>query len=624
MADGTIGVYASASRQAVRVLNGDGTVGTSGDWVQVSRLGSARRRGGHPNPARRTGGTPPIRPTTRSSWAATSPSLAGLVNLLYPGLPGHADRGAQRSSWPCSSPACPGSTTGDTKADLLRLNTASRRRRSRTLGALAGDLQGFPNGRRLADDVTDIEIRAVACGYGQILAGALGLCNFTPNDTLADGVDKNRGNFLSTFPYVAPPKPGLRAHGPPVGEEAREWGTGRHSWWLARLPSRSLWEAWSAASSPSVRPPRRPRLPGGARRAGALGAAGSIGAATVSGLEEQVSAHPEDAELLTRLGFAYQLRWRETADARSCRARRPRCDAPSGSAATTGRRSSASACSRSSGTTSARRWHTDGARSGCCRARRGRSASSATLWSSSAYGEAFRAFERMVELRPGLASYARVAYARELTGDRTGALVAMRLALDAAARQPEPTPRGARRAVSWGREGRPGRSRCARRARGLPGYPPPDRAGADREARGASGAHRRARREAIPTSQAVSLRRPPRSGRAAEPSREDSAPRWRSSTASCRRTACRSTSSPPSTAPTVGTHRARRSRLARRARADRPSIYGDDALAWSLARAGRREERCRSPTTRSASARRTRSCSSIAGSSRAVRETGTE
>ena len=45
----------------------------------------------------------------------------------------------------------------------------------------------------------------------------------------------------------------------------------------------------------------------------------------------------------------------------------------------------------------------------------------------------------MVSIRPSLASYARVAYARELTGDRSGALVAMRLALDTAAGQPEPS-----------------------------------------------------------------------------------------------------------------------------------------------------------------------------------------
>jgi len=54
------------------------------------------------------------------------------------------------------------------------------------------------------------------------------------------------------------------------------------------------------------------------------------------------------------------------------------------------------------------------------------------------YGEAFRTFDRMVSLRPGESSYARVSYARELRGDVPGAIAAMRLALDAAAGQPEP------------------------------------------------------------------------------------------------------------------------------------------------------------------------------------------
>ena len=39
------------------------------------------------------------------------------------------------------------------------------------LGVLAGEFAGFPNGRRLEDDVTDIELRAFACGYGDVLAG---------------------------------------------------------------------------------------------------------------------------------------------------------------------------------------------------------------------------------------------------------------------------------------------------------------------------------------------------------------------------------------------------------------------------------------------------------------------
>ncbi len=45
------------------------------------------------------------------------------------------------------------------------------------------------------------------------------------------------------------------------------------------------------------------------------GAAGGISSSTVTGLEEQVRGRPKDGALLTQLGFAYQLRWRETADA---------------------------------------------------------------------------------------------------------------------------------------------------------------------------------------------------------------------------------------------------------------------------------------------------------------------
>ena len=65
-------------------------------------------------------------------------------------------------------------------------------------GVLAKDLAGFPNGRRLADDVVDIELR--------VIAGAL----LTPEQggkqiPLGDGVDQNDKPFRSAFPYVALP-----------------------------------------------------------------------------------------------------------------------------------------------------------------------------------------------------------------------------------------------------------------------------------------------------------------------------------------------------------------------------------------------------------------------------------
>jgi tetratricopeptide (TPR) repeat protein len=55
------------------------------------------------------------------------------------------------------------------------------------------------------------------------------------------------------------------------------------------------------------------------------------------------------------------------------------------------------------------------------------------------YEQAFAAFDRMASLRPSLSSYARVSYARELLGNVAGAAAAMRLAVDAAVGQPEPT-----------------------------------------------------------------------------------------------------------------------------------------------------------------------------------------
>jgi len=91
--------------------------------------------------------------------------------------------------------AAPGTPAGPI-ADLLRLNTgvgptpqASRRR----LGLLAGDPAGYPNGRRVSDDVTDISLRAVA----GVLAGP------QYNYLLGDGVNTNDVPYQETFPYEA-------------------------------------------------------------------------------------------------------------------------------------------------------------------------------------------------------------------------------------------------------------------------------------------------------------------------------------------------------------------------------------------------------------------------------------
>jgi Domain of unknown function (DUF4331) len=214
-ANGIVGIYASANRPKIRILGGDGSVDTNGPMVQVSRLG---------NPLVNEVIIPLGK---KDRWNASDPKddsqfeqhylkpeLAGLVNFLYPGLPdtptdGRADLVAVLLTGVKLPDGSAFTFTGDTRADLLRLNTAiPPTANPNKLGVLAGDLQGFPNGRRLADDVTDIELRAVACGYGAALNGLLGLCNLSPNNIVGDGVDANENAFLPNFPYVAAPNQG--------------------------------------------------------------------------------------------------------------------------------------------------------------------------------------------------------------------------------------------------------------------------------------------------------------------------------------------------------------------------------------------------------------------------------
>jgi hypothetical protein len=84
--------------------------------------------------------------------------------------------------------------------EMLRLNLSiPPAAKPSRFGVLAGDVAGFPNGRRLADDVVDIELRVVA---GVLVPGF----NVVPNNQLGDGVDANDLPFLPFFPYVAPPQ----------------------------------------------------------------------------------------------------------------------------------------------------------------------------------------------------------------------------------------------------------------------------------------------------------------------------------------------------------------------------------------------------------------------------------
>ena len=102
--------------------------------------------------------------------------------------------------------AGPGSSPGPV-ADLLRLDTSvapTAKSSRKRLGLLAGDAAGFPNGRRVSDDVTDVALRVVAgvlCSSSCTSAGAA----FNPATVplLGDGVNTNDVAYQETFPYVA-------------------------------------------------------------------------------------------------------------------------------------------------------------------------------------------------------------------------------------------------------------------------------------------------------------------------------------------------------------------------------------------------------------------------------------
>ncbi|HET9233773.1 MAG TPA: DUF4331 family protein, partial [Candidatus Eisenbacteria bacterium] len=107
-----------------------------------------------------------------------------LVTVFLTGIPG------------VNQPA--GQTAG---CEMLRLNmTLPPSPAPNPFGVIAGDAAGFPNGRRLSDDVVDVALRVVAGGY--VLTPDF---NVAPNNQLGDGVDSNDMPLMPEFPYVALP-----------------------------------------------------------------------------------------------------------------------------------------------------------------------------------------------------------------------------------------------------------------------------------------------------------------------------------------------------------------------------------------------------------------------------------
>jgi hypothetical protein len=154
-----------------------------------------------------------------------APEVAKLLPILYPGVfPKLAAYNKPRADLAAilltgiPTGVIPGfqNFTGPTQADFLRLNMAIPPSSSpNPLGLVAGDAAGFPNGRRLIDDVVTVELRAIA-GLTIPLVDP----SFTPDGAaslVADGTSNTNLPLRNTFPYLGTPaggyqtKPGIPA-----------------------------------------------------------------------------------------------------------------------------------------------------------------------------------------------------------------------------------------------------------------------------------------------------------------------------------------------------------------------------------------------------------------------------
>ena len=221
----TIGIWTTASRQRVTLWDADrGENVTSGSFRQVSRLG---------NPLinevvigmgdkDRWNSLPPADDKQFAHYV-TQPGLAALLPVLYPGVFPNLDAlvksGKPRADLEAilmtGIPAgiIKGFTnfTGSVIADMLRLNTSiapTAPAKQSIFGLLGGDAGGFPNGRRIADDVVAIELRAIAGVTYPLIDpkfkpdGAAGL--------LTDGLTPASvsASPLGQFPYLGVPYSG--------------------------------------------------------------------------------------------------------------------------------------------------------------------------------------------------------------------------------------------------------------------------------------------------------------------------------------------------------------------------------------------------------------------------------
>jgi hypothetical protein len=217
-----LGVWGSAWRRKVRMADGGNSERSeAGPWVQVSRLG---------NPLVNEVLIPMAE---KDDWNAVAPSqenefleyfqrpqLANLLPVLYPkqfphleaftatradivailgtGIPAGIVEGFQNAS------------KKGVFADMLRLNVAvPPASKPNPLGLVGGDLAGFPNGRRVTDDITNVELKALAGATIPLVSKG-----YEPDAAVAaveQGITPSSSRTQATFPYAAKPHGGFQS-----------------------------------------------------------------------------------------------------------------------------------------------------------------------------------------------------------------------------------------------------------------------------------------------------------------------------------------------------------------------------------------------------------------------------
>jgi len=227
--DPVIGVWATTDRASITTRAASGESVASGEFVQVSRLGNPLVNE-VVIPANLKDAFNALAPQNDATVEAAvakvlNPEVPYLLNAIY-GLDIPETPRNDLQAIYLTGLAGLNQPAEVQPAELLRLNTSIEpAAEPNRLGVLAGDNQGFPNGRRLADDVVDISLQAVAGAVSVDENGAPTGVSIVEPLAGGDAVDANQVEFSDTFPYLALPISGSAVVEAAPGETVTETET---------------------------------------------------------------------------------------------------------------------------------------------------------------------------------------------------------------------------------------------------------------------------------------------------------------------------------------------------------------------------------------------------------------